>query len=167
MSIPFKPLAAAAALLACAACGTGGQPASQAADAAGAAAALAGTSWRLQEIGSMDDATGSTLPGAGRTYTVHFGVDGRAAFQLDCNRGTASYTSAATDAQGGRLGFGNVAMTRAMCPEGSLDNRVARDMALVRAYVLRGQTLTMSMTADSGLYVWTRDGAAAAAGPAR
>ncbi|MDT1878174.1 META domain-containing protein, partial [Acinetobacter baumannii] len=56
----------------------------------------------------------------------------------------------------GVISFGNVAMTRMMCPEGSLDTRIARDMGNVRSYTLQGRTLSMSLMADGGIYVWTR-----------
>lgn len=118
---------------------------------------LADSSWRLQEIQSMSDDQGTTRPGPDRSYTLRFGADGRAAFRLDCNRGMASYTATPSEPGRGGLGFGNLGMTRAMCPPGSLDTRIARDMPWVRSYRVQGGQLSMSLMADGGVYIWTRE----------
>lgn len=138
----------------CAACSTGAPPAGGSSGQDGKQPALVGTTWQLHEIQSMDDAQGLTRPQPGRVYTLHLSPDGRAAFQLDCNRGTTSYTLEAREPDRGVISFGNVAMTRMMCPEGSLDTRIARDMGYVRSYTLQGGTLSMSMMADGGIYAW-------------
>jgi len=138
----------------CAACSTGAPPAGGSAGEDRKQPVLVGTTWQLQEIQSMDDAQGVTRPQPERVYTVHLSPDGRAAFQLDCNRGTTSYTHEARESDRGVISFGNVAMTRMMCPEGSLDTRIARDMGYVRSYTFQGGMLSMSLMADGGIYVW-------------
>ncbi|WP_137173692.1 META domain-containing protein [Massilia sp. HP4] len=138
----------------CAACSIGAPPAGGSAGQDSKQTALVGTTWQLHEIQSMDDAQGVTRPQPGRIYTVHLSPDGRAALQLDCNRGTTSYTQEAGEPGRGVISFANVAMTRMMCPEGSLDTRIARDMGNVRSYTLQGGTLSMSLMADGGIYVW-------------
>jgi para-nitrobenzyl esterase len=143
-------IAAAAVLFSCAACSTGG---------AGTAPELVGPVWRLQEIRSMDDAQGVTRPEPDRRYTVRFTSQGNAEFQLDCNRGSAPYTRTMTEPGRGTLSLGPLATTRAMCPGGSLDARVARDMGFVRSYTIRDRTLSMSMMADGGIYLWKDDAA--------
>lgn len=153
MSTSTNAIVVFAAVL-CAACSSGAPPAGASAGQDSKQTALVGTTWRLHEIQSMDDAQGVTRPQADRVYTVHLSPDGRAAFQLDCNRGTTSYTQQARAPDGGAISFGNVAMTRMMCPEGSLDTRIARDMGNVRSYILQGGTLSMSLMADGGIYVW-------------
>lgn len=45
-------------------------------------------------------------------------------------------------------------MTRAMCPSGSLDTRIARDAEHMRGYVLDGDRLNLSLEADGGVYAW-------------
>lgn len=145
-----------AAALLCSACagsapGPGAAPAQAGADTTTSATALAGTRWQLKDIQSMDDSQGTTRPGD-RVYSVQFGADGRAAFQLDCNRGAASWRSTPD----GGLTFEGLGMTRAMCPEQSLDTRIARDMAYVRTYSVRDGVLSMSLMADGGIYRWTR-----------
>lgn len=121
---------------------------------------LAGSSWRLVAIQSMDDAQGTVAPPAGQTYRVTFGADGRAAFTLNCNRAVAGWSSApSADAGSGSLAFTAVAMTRAFCPPPSLDTRIARDLGYVRSYLLDDGTLSMSLMADGGIYQWARDDA--------
>lgn len=137
-----------------AACSSGVAPAGQAGAQDGPPTALLDTTWRLHEIQSMDDAQGITRPAPDRVYTMRLSPEGQAQFQLDCNRGTGAYTHQAQGPGGGAITFGNLGMTRMMCPPGSLDTRLARDMGFVRSYTIRGETLTMSLMADGGLYVW-------------
>lgn len=115
-------------------------------------APLAGTTWELLSIQSMDDAVGTTTIADPSLYTVTFGVDGRAAFRLNCNRGQARWEARAGDP--GQLAFGPIAATRAFCPPPSVDERVARDMGYVRSYLIRDGKLHMSLYADGGIYTW-------------
>ena len=127
--------------------------------AAGAATAtgadgLAGTSWRLVEFRSPDDATGTLRPPPGREYTMTLGADGRVAMRLDCNNASGTWTHAPSGGDGGTLGFGPLAMTHAFCGEGALDTRIARDAEHVRTYLLRDGRLHVDLMADGGTYVW-------------
>ncbi|EKU79652.1 META domain-containing protein [Massilia timonae] len=152
----LKPSSIAVALAAalCAACSTGTAPSTDPVARDTQAIGLTGTTWRLHDIQSMDDAQGTTRPHPDRVYTMRLTPDGRAAFQLDCNRGSTSYTVGPSEPGRGAITFGNVAMTRAMCPPGSLDSRIARDMGYVRSYMMQGDTLSLSLMADGGIYVW-------------
>ena len=115
---------------------------------------LAGTAWQLQSIQSMDDSQGTTsIPDPSR-LTVAFGADGRASFQLDCNRGMGDWKVESTHTDSGRLTFGSIAATRAMCAPPHIDARVARDMEYVRSYLLKDGKLFMSLMADGGIYKW-------------
>lgn len=114
--------------------------------------ALAGTSWRLVELQSSDDSIGTVRPTDTSRYTMELKADGSAAFQLDCNRGAGSWSSPGP----GEITFTPLAMTRAMCPPGSLDTRIAREIGAVRTYVLVGDTLTLNMMASAGNLVWVR-----------
>lgn len=119
---------------------------------------LAGSSWRLTAIVSMDDAQGTTRPAEDQVYRVSFGADGRAGFILHCNRGSGGWTAEpGADRRNGALTFGAIAMTRALCPAPSLDVRIARDLAYVRSFVLNGDKLSFSLMADGGIYEWVRD----------
>src|SRR4029453_12931316 len=106
---------------------------------------LEGTSWALVRTQSAD---GTKLaPDDPAKYTVAFGSDG-ASFRIDCNRGYATWSTS----EDGQLAFGPLATTRAMCPPGSLYDRVARDMPQVRSYSLRDGTLQLSLGAGGGSY---------------
>lgn len=132
-----------------------------------AAPELAGTSWQLLAIQSMDDLQGTTKVKQPGQFTLEFGRDGRAALRLDCNRGTGDYKVApAGDGSSGSLTFGPVATTRAMCLPPHLDQRVARDLAYVRSYLLKDGKLYLSLMADGGIYEWAPQQAAAAAAAA-
>jgi len=117
---------------------------------------LAGTSWQLIAIQSMDDAQGTTRPGDPSRYTVTFGADGRAAFQLDCNRTSGEWkaTPAAADARSGQRIFGALAGTRAMCAPGSLDQRLSQPLPYVRGYLFQDGQLHLSLFADGGILSW-------------
>jgi para-nitrobenzyl esterase len=119
---------------------------------------LAGTSWRLVALQSSDDATGVVHPDDPAKYELSFGADGRVAARLDCNRGSAAYSLATTDKEKGAINIGPMVMTRAMCPPGSLDTRIGRELSFVRTYLLKGDRLTLVMMADGGTQVWQRGG---------
>jgi heat shock protein HslJ len=115
---------------------------------------LAGTSWQLHAIQSMDDAQGTTRVPDPQRFTLRFDADGRVRLQLDCNRGTGTWEAAAAGEDSGSLKFGPIATTRAMCPPPHLDQRVGRDLPYVRGYRLKDGKLFMSLMADGGIYEW-------------
>jgi heat shock protein HslJ len=117
-------------------------------------ASLAGTSWQLHAIQSMDDAQGTTHVPDPQRFTLRFDTNGRVSLQLDCNRGTGTWEVVASGADSGSLKFGPIATTRAMCPPPHLDQRVARDLPYVRGYRLKEGKLFMSLMADGGIYEW-------------
>jgi heat shock protein HslJ len=136
---------ALSALIFLAAC----SPSGGAHDASGG---LTGSSWRLVELQSNDDAIGVVRPRDPSRYTMTLGADGRASLRLDCNRAGGQWRSPAP----GQIIFTPLAMTRAACPEGSLDTRVARELEHVRSYLLEGDRLRLVMMADGGSQLWTR-----------
>jgi para-nitrobenzyl esterase len=132
-------LAASAVLAACTTSAPTGVPAGPA-----AAAGLEGTSWRLVQIAMSD---GATRPAIDRSrYTIGFGRDGVLNVRFDCNRGRGSWTSAAP----GNLEFGPLALTRALCPVGSLHDDLVRQWPHVRSYLLKDGRLFLSLMADGG-----------------
>jgi heat shock protein HslJ len=116
---------------------------------------LNGTSWQLTSIASMDDAQGSTpVPDPGK-FTVKFGTDGRAAFQLDCNTGSGSFEAKpGADGTSGSLTFGPVATTLMGCPAPSLDQQVGAALPQVTSYLVKNSQLNMSLLADGGVLTW-------------
>lgn len=138
-----------AAVLAACACTT--TPAAAPADPG-----LAGSQWRLEQFQSSDDATGVLKPAAGAVYEIDFGKDGALAMRLDCNRAAGRWSAQATAVGRGTLSLSPAAMTRAMCPPGSMDTRIARDAEHVRSYVVEGDRLSLALEADGGVYTWRR-----------
>jgi para-nitrobenzyl esterase len=128
-------------------------PASAQAPLPGAAQApLAGTSWELVELRSPEDSIGVVRVDDPARYTLAFNADGSAALRLDCNRGRGTWRSETP----GRVEFGAVATTRMMCPPGSLDARLGRELAFVRVYALEDDTLRLELMADGGQQLWRR-----------
>lgn len=119
-------------------------------------APLAGTSWQLTELRSSDDAIGVVRVADPARYTLAFDAEGNAAMRLDCNRGRGRYTASEDEPGMGRLEFGPIATTRAMCPPGSLDARLGRELPFVRIWVREGDTLRLELFADGGQQIWRR-----------
>jgi heat shock protein HslJ len=119
----------------------------------------------------MDDAQGRTRVPDPSRFTLHLSADGRVTLRLDCNRGAGRYVrEPSADGASGSLSFGPLATTRARCAPPHLDERVVRDLAYVRSYMLRDGLLFMSLMADGGIYEWepapTEAGVAPAPAPA-
>ena len=123
--------------LACAACATPAPPAAQ---------ALPGTTWQFVRFQGGDGRV--QVPGYKAQYTVAFGADGSVNVRFDCNRGRGSWKSDGP----GQLLFGPLALTRAMCPPGSLHDQFVKHWFYVRSYVLEGGRLHLSLMADGGIY---------------
>lgn len=116
-----------------------------AAPAATSPASLEGTSWRLIQIQMSD---GVTRPAIERSrYTIGFGANGVLNVRFDCNRGRGGWTSSGP----GNLQFGELALTRALCPMGSLHDELVRQWPYVRSYVIREGRLYLSLMADGGI----------------
>ncbi len=147
-----RALVVAAALLA--ACGSKAPPSTAPSTSADKpmsdkATGLAGTSWQW---------TGTKSPGGQLTpddptkYTLTFSKDGKASLLADCNRGAATYTSAAP----GEIAFSPIALTRAMCPPGSRSDAYARDVGMAVSYRIVGSTLFMDMPSGGGTLQFKR-----------
>ena len=110
------------------------------------ASGLGGTSWQLVKFQSSDDKT--LTPDDKSKYTIAFGTDGRVSARIDCNRGTGTWKSPGAN----QLQFGPLALTRAMCPPGSLHDRIVKDWESVRSYIMKDGHLFLSLMADGGIY---------------
>jgi para-nitrobenzyl esterase len=107
---------------------------------------LAGTSWQLVRFQGGDDSI--VVPDDKAKYTIAFAADGTLAVRFDCNRGRGTWRSPG----GSRLEFGPLALTRAMCPPGSLHDRLVKHWPYIRSYVMRDGRLHLSLMADGGIY---------------
>lgn len=56
-------------------------------------------------------------------YSVVFSTDGRVNVRIDCNRGFGTWKSSRRN----QVEFGPLALTRAMCPPGSLHDQIVKD----------------------------------------
>jgi heat shock protein HslJ len=125
---------------------------------------LQGTSWQLVGIQSMDDAQGLRRPADPSRYTLTLQADGKAVLQLDCNRAMGPWqVEPSAEPSNGVFRFGPLASTKALCPEPSLGELLARQLPYVRGYLLRDGRLNLSLLADGGILIWEPR---AGAGPA-
>jgi heat shock protein HslJ len=102
----------------------------------------------------MDDKQGITPVPDPSKFTVSFGTDGRAAFQIDCNRGNGSWQATPSGDASGSLTFGPIATTLMACPQPSMDQKVATALGFVRGYLFKDDQLHMSLLADGGILTW-------------
>jgi heat shock protein HslJ len=116
--------------------------------AAAGDALLTGAVWTWKETVMNDGKRIAPAP-AGR-YTLLFQPGGMVAVQADCNSGSGSYLL-----NGGSLSFGAIAMTRAMCPSGSMDAEFLKSLGLVSGQLFRGNELVLTLKADSGSMTFT------------
>lgn len=121
-------------------------PQTQPASAGAARTSLAGTAWQLVKFQGSDDKT--LTPDDRSKYTVAFGTDGAVSARFDSNRGRGKWTSP----DGVQLELGPLELTRAMCPQGSLHDRLVKDWSYVRSYVIKDGHLFLSLMADGGIY---------------
>jgi len=111
-----------------------------------AVAYLGGTSWQLVKFQSSDDKT--LTPDDPAKYTIAFGTDGSVSVRIDCNRGRGPWKSSGPN----QIQFGPLALTRAMCPPGSLHDRIVKDWEFVRSYIFKDGHLFLALMADGGIY---------------
>ena len=110
-----------------------------------ASSELDGTAWQLVKIMSMDDSVYE--PQDRPLYRVEFKQDGSVAILADCNRGTGSWKSEAQ----GRLEFGPIASTKALCPPESLSEKFLAEFQWVRSYTMKDGHLFMATMADGSI----------------
>jgi para-nitrobenzyl esterase len=103
---------------------------------------LAGTSWQLMKFQGRDGAT--LTPDDRADYTVAFDTDGRVTLRVACNRGHGTWSSV----KASQLEFGPLALTRAMCPQAPLNDRIPRDWPYLRSYSLKNGHLLLSLMSD-------------------
>ena len=114
--------------------------------AKGGAPDLGGTSWQLVKFESSD---GKALVPDDRTkYTIAFTADGSLAARIDCNRGRGTWKSPAPN----QLQLGSLALTRAVCPPGSLHDHIVKRWSSIRTYVVKDGHLFLSLVGDGGMY---------------
>ncbi len=121
------------------------EPDSGAAPGSSPAGELAGTTWHLVRIMSMDDS--EHIPDDPSKYTLSFDAYDGVSIVADCNRGTGSYSSEPS----GQLQFGAIAATQALCPPPSLHDVYMKQFEWVRSYVLEDGHLFLATMADGSI----------------
>jgi heat shock protein HslJ len=91
---------------------------------------LAGTAWRLVKFQGGDEKI--LKPDDPQKYTITFQPDGRLNARIDCNRGRGTWKSTPP-----QLEFRPLALTRALCPPGSLHDEIVKRWSYVRSYVIK------------------------------
>ena len=111
-----------------------------------ASSELIGISWKLVKIAYSDDTI--YKPDDPTKYTLTFQDETQVAVRIDCNRGYGTWKSSGP----GKLEFGAMTITQAMCPPGSLYGLVMGDLPNFRSYVLKDGKLFLALMADGGIY---------------
>ena len=115
-----------------------------------AAADLVGEPWRLVQFQGGD---GTLLkPDDPAKYTIQFNADLSISARIDCNRGRGTWKSAGAN----QVELGPLALTRMMCPPGSLHDQIVKQWRYVRSYVIKDGRLVLSLMADGGTYTFER-----------
>ena len=115
-----------------------------------AAADLVGEPWRLVQFQGGD---GTVLkPDDPAKYTIQFNADLSVSARIDCNRGRGTWKSAGAS----QVELGPLALTRMMCPPGSLHDQIVKQWGFVRSYVVKDGRLVLSLMADGGTYTFER-----------
>jgi len=104
--------------------------------------------WLWQRTEYSDDTT-VTAPDPSK-YTVSFQADGRLALQVDCNRGTGTYTL-----DGPQLTITPGATTLIACGPGSQDQVFLQNLRDVATYVFDGESLVLNLKVDSGNMIFS------------
>jgi para-nitrobenzyl esterase len=112
---------------------------------------LGGTSWQLVKFQGGDGKT--LIPDDTSKYTIAFNKDGSVSARIDCNRGRGTWKSVGSS----QLQLGPLALTRAMCPPGSLHDHIVKQWEYVRSYVIKDGHLFLSLMADGGIYEFERN----------
>lgn len=120
------------------------EPVKPSAEAAGVG--LSGTSWKLVKIAYPEDKVHT--PDDPSKYTFAFHADGRVTARIDCNRGKGTWATAGP----GKIWFGPMASTVMLCPPGSLDRFVFKDLPNFTSYSLKEGKLFLSLKDDGGIY---------------
>jgi len=104
------------------------------------------TSWQLVKF---QGGNGAVLTPDDKTkYTVAFTNNGNVSVRFDCNRGRGTWILNGPN----ELRFGPLAITRAMCPQPTLHDHLAKQWPMIRSYTVKSGHLYLALMANSGSY---------------
>jgi len=107
--------------------------------------ALTDKTWQLVRIMSMDDT--ESVPDDRSLYTLRLNSGGDAQIRADCNRTFGDWTSQSP----GKLEFGMLGATKALCPPNSLHDDYLAQFPWVRSYVTKDGHLFLATMADGSI----------------
>jgi heat shock protein HslJ len=105
-----------------------------------------GTTWQLVRFQGGDERV--LTPDDRTKYTLEFQTDGGLNARIDCNRGRGTWKSSGPS----QLQFGPLALTRALCPPGSMHDQIVKQWSFIRSYVMRDGHLFLALMADGGIF---------------
>jgi heat shock protein HslJ/LysM repeat protein len=110
----------------------------------GGSVELTGTVWQWEQTVMNNDVT--FVPDKPGNYTVEFKADGTVHLKADCNTANGTYT-----VDGSSITINEpLAMTRAMCPPGSLSEEFVKQLTGIAIYFFEGDNLYFDLKFDSG-----------------
>jgi para-nitrobenzyl esterase len=110
---------------------------------------LAGTTWRWISLTTPEETLTIAEP---ERYTLRFLDGDRVALRADCNRGAGSVVFP----EPGAVRFGALAITRAMCPTGSLGDRFAREVVRAGRWAIQRGELRLELPGNAGVLRFAR-----------
>ncbi len=99
--------------------------------------------WQWQGTLMSDDT--AIVPSDPSDFTLELEADGRAVIRADCNTGNGPFMFA-----GNEIALGPFALTRALCPPGSLDTHFLRQLENVVSYLIVDGDLILDLPFSSG-----------------
>jgi heat shock protein HslJ len=104
---------------------------------------IIGVVW--QWVHSLYNNDTEAVPVEPSKYTLEFKNDGTVNIRADCNYGGGTYTT-----EGSSINIEIDRMTRAACPEGSLDEQFLKDLSAAAIFFLRDGELYVDLKYDTG-----------------
>ena len=105
---------------------------------------LARTTWQWVSLTTPEETLTIAEP---ERYILRFLDGGRVALRADCNRGAGSIVFP----EPGVIRIGALAITRAMCPPGSLGDRFAREVEHAGRWAIQRGELRLELSGDAGV----------------
>lgn len=87
-------------------------------------------------------------------YTMSLAASGTAQFKFDCNQGSSTWNAAPEEGGGGKISFGTVAVTAALCDDSGVGEKLAADVPGLSVFKLYDGTLTLTRDGSGTAYVW-------------
>ncbi len=104
------------------------------------------TSWQLVKYQGGNGAV--QTPDDKTKYTLAFTNDGYVNARFDCNRGRGTWILTGRN----ELRIGPIALTRAVCPPGSMHDQIVKQLPLIKGYEVKNGHLYLALMADTGSY---------------